>query len=133
MEPFHAGCEATDARTPGTPRSKRRKYLHQNSVTVRQPENSEVLLAGSVAVAVITCPAAVTPGRIARKRTFPPRFVVTAVEPRRVFPSPCPDGSQEAFEKNCNVKVVLGVLFRLPVTTVAMGPRLTAVRSTGKF
>ena len=51
-------------------------------VAVTVAENSEVLLPGSVAVAVITSPALVMAGSKASKLALPPVLVVTLAEPR---------------------------------------------------
>src|SRR5436190_6454566 len=59
--------------------------------TTRASENSEVLPAGSVAVAVRYVPGAA----VTVVRNTPPldAFVVTEAVPRKVFPSPKPEGS----------------------------------------
>ena len=45
-------------------------------------------------------------------------FVVVVTKPMKFSPSPLPDGSQTALEKNSRVNVVAGVLLRLPATVV---------------
>jgi hypothetical protein len=56
---------------------------HPAGVSVWQVENSEVLSAGSVAVAVIIAPGPAATGRIAVKLTWPlPSVVTLAFEPR---------------------------------------------------
>ena len=73
---------------------------------VTQAENSEVLPEGSVAVAVTkTSPGGKANGgsgpKVALGVPLPAQTpVVTFVEPRKVFPSPLPEGSQFALEKN---------------------------------
>src|SRR5438094_4260111 len=62
-------------------------------------ENSEVLPAASVAVAVTNCPA-VTAGSVAITEALPAESVVTEVVPRKVWPSPNPEGSAVGLEKN---------------------------------
>src|ERR1051326_3714596 len=81
------------------------------AATWLQAENSEVLLLVSVAVAVMIDPAA---GKLAEKPALPFASVSTLVEPIKVFPSPKPLGSQEAFAKNSRRKVLEGVLFKVP-------------------
>ncbi len=77
-------------------------------------ENSEVLLAGSVAVAVKM----VWPGGTGKtsgpKLALQVAFVVTTANPRNVWPSPLPRGSQITFEKNSIRKVVLAALLSVP-------------------
>ena len=67
-----------------------------------QRENSDVLLPGSVAVAVITVwPPEI--GKVGLKVTLPLPSVVTLTKPRNVCPSPKSFGAaalQETFEKN---------------------------------
>ena len=64
---------------------------------VTHAENSEVLFALFVAVAVTTWPpAAGNSGIVA----LPLAFVATAVAPRKVCPSPLPEGSQAVLPKN---------------------------------
>ena len=62
------------------------------AATVRQAENSEVLPAGSVAVAVTTSPAVVAVSSVVLMVALPEPSVLTEVEPRKVRPSPLPDG-----------------------------------------
>ena len=58
--------------------------------------------------------------------------VVNDIDPRNVWPSPLPEGSQVGFEKNSTRKAVLAVLFKVPWIVIA--PALdTADASTGKF
>jgi hypothetical protein len=56
--------------------------------TKRTPENSDVLLAGSVAVAVTYCPA-IEVGEMKLKLALPLPSVATFVAPRKRSPSPC--------------------------------------------
>ena len=62
--------------------------------TVRHRENSEVLPKASVAVAVTNSPAESDDGEKVEE-TLPLRSVLTAFWPRKVSPSPKPDGSAE--------------------------------------
>jgi hypothetical protein len=68
-----------------------------------QGENSEVLPAGSVAVAVTLSFAAMAAGSDALKGASPLASVVTEVAPRKRCPSPWPEGSQAALAKNSMV------------------------------
>ena len=63
----------------------------------------------------------VVSGMLAVKLALPVPSVVTDIEPRRVCPSPFPDPSHAAFEKNSRRNVVFALLFRVPriVVTVA--------------
>lgn len=63
-------------------------------------ENSEVLFAGSVAVAVTESVGETAGEELNVKLAFPLPSVVTLVEPRKVCPSPKPEGSQLGLEKN---------------------------------
>ena len=63
-----------------------------------QFENSEVLPLGSVAVAVSTFPAGTPTANIALMLALQLLSVVTVVEPRKVWPSPRPEGSQIELE-----------------------------------
>ena len=100
--------------------------------TRMQPENSEVLSLGLVAVAVMTCPAGTADPKETLKLTSPLTSVVTIVEPRKLWPSPLPEGSQSTLEKNSMVKVVLARLSRSPPIVVKAAP-LVAKVSVGKF
>jgi hypothetical protein len=75
-----------------------------------QPENSDVLPLGSVAVAV----AIVTAPTTAWKVALPSAPVVTCVEPTNVCPSPFPLPSQAALSKNSIVNWVDAVLLSVP-------------------
>ena len=77
-------------------------------------ENSEVLPDGLVAVAVMTSPTEAAVGSVRLKVAFPLALVVVDPEPRNVRPSPFPEASHDALEKNSRVNVVLTVLFRVP-------------------
>ena len=81
-------------------------------VAIRQRENSDVLFAGSVAVAVTTWPSGTITGRTTFMAALLPT-VVTEVAPRKVWPSPWRRGSQARFEKNSTRNVAL-VLFSVP-------------------
>ena len=45
---------------------------------------------------------------------LPDAFVVTDAAPMNVLPSPFPDASHAAFEKNSRRNVVVAVLFNVP-------------------
>src|SRR3712207_4711013 len=68
-------------------------FVHETSVTApgvvtaRQAENSEVLPAGSVAVAVADSPAVVAAASVALIAALPEASVVTSAKPRKVRPS----------------------------------------------
>src|SRR5262245_34412249 len=98
-------------------------------------ENSEVLPAGSVAVAVTKGPAPAGIGRVTLNEALPAASVSTTPEkprvPRKVFPSAAPNGSAGA-AKNSMRKLVLGVLCSVPVMVTPTGDG-TAEVSTGKF
>ena len=83
-------------------------------------ENSDVLPAGSVAVAEMTWPTGTTVEELATKLAFPLASVVTETEPRYVWPWPCPEGSATGLANNSMRNVVLGVLCNVPATTVCM-------------
>src|SRR6185503_15868721 len=70
------------------------KLLVDNTCTTLHAENSEVLLPGSVAVAVTTVPAVSETGRLTLIGAFPPPSVITFVKPMNVCPSPLPEASQ---------------------------------------
>ena len=67
-----------------------------------QPENSEVLPAASVAVAVRTGPAKF--GKLELIVEMPTAFVTTVANPIKLCPSPNPDESHELFEKKLHAK-----------------------------
>ena len=76
---------------------------------MRGPENSEVLSA-LVAVAVIVCPAGTAAVKLKVNGALPFELVVILLWATKVLPS-SPDG----LEKNWRVKVMFGVLLRLPL------------------
>jgi len=78
------------------------------ATTLRATENSEVLPAVSVAVAVMVCPTA-TLGNPLVKEALPLASVVTCFCPMNFLPSFVPLG----LEKNWTSKVLLAVLFSL--------------------
>lgn len=98
----------------------------------RHCENSDVLLPGFVAVAVANCSGLATANAIGPNVTFPLASVATCAVPTGTSPSPNPDGSQTPLTKNSRVKVVLGVLARVPEKETIPPAKLAAV-STGKF
>src|SRR5262249_25955729 len=79
-----------------------------------QAENSEVLPAESVAVAVKKLPVTEAVGKLKTKLAWPAASVVTLVKPRYFSPSPNPDGSQVVFEKNSILNCVLNALSSMP-------------------
>jgi hypothetical protein len=95
----------------------------------RQAENSEVLPLGSVAVAVMNEP----PGRAWSgwkvKVPLPLPRVVSQVLPMKVCPSPLPRALQVLLLNSSITKVVLCLLLRVPLISVA----LLVAPSTGKF
>lgn len=97
-----------------------------------QRANSEVLPFGSVAVAVMKLPEGIAIGKVTAKLATQPPFVVTVAEPMSISPSPKPEGSQAALEKNSIVNVMLGVLFSVP-SMVVVPPALLAEVMTGVF
>src|SRR5262245_11700759 len=97
-----------------------------------QRANSEVLPFGSVAVAVMKLPDGIATGKVTAKLATQPPFVVAVAEPMSISPSPKPEGSQAAFEKNSILNVILGVLFSVP-SMVVVPPALLAEVMTGLF
>jgi hypothetical protein len=70
-----------------------------------------------------------TPERAAEKVAMPVPSVVTVMKPRKNWPWPNPDGSQELLAKNSIVYVVLGAAVSVPWTEVVplvAGPRHVA-------
>ena len=82
--------------------------------TTLQDENSEVLLFGSVAVAVTTCPPCTLTGRVTSIVALQLASVGISLEPMKICPSPLPSGSHSGLSKNSTRKLVFAVLFRLP-------------------
>src|SRR6266566_7207484 len=93
-------------------------------------ENSEVFPAGSVAVAVRRACGETVTGRFTLNVALHEPSVVTSVEPRNVCPSPEPEGSQEALEKNSIRYVVFATEFSVPWMLV-LPPEDEAVVRTG--
>ena len=84
-------------------------------VTVTQAENWDVSPVESrVAVAVATEPGATEAGKVAEKVACPAPSVVTRVEPRKVAPSPNPDGSHDGLAKNSIVNCSEGTESSVP-------------------
>ena len=100
-------------------------------MTVRQVENSEVSPPGSAAVDVTTSPWVTEDGNWTVNDTLFPT-VLTEADPRNRCPSPWFDGSHAGLEKNNRRKVVLAVLFNVPVIVVIEGVD-TADVTAGKF
>lgn len=67
----------------------------------------------SVAAEVRNCPGDTATGRMTLIVALLPT-VVTEVDPRKVWPSPLPEGSHDVFEKNSTVKGALAVLLSDP-------------------
>src|SRR5438105_2332756 len=101
-------------------------------VACRHWENSEVSLPGLVAVAVMNWPGVTEAGSVTLKVALPSAPVVAMVKPRKVWPSPKPEGSQVGLPKNSMRKVVLAVLLSVP-WIVALVPPAAAEVSIGKF
>jgi len=105
-------------------------------VTKRHAENSDVLPAESVAVAVMKDPGGTLTERVVSKPVLHEASVVTetlpARPPRFVSPSPNPEGSHELLEKNWRMKLEFGTELRVPRIVVPV-PEGTALVRTGKF
>ena len=84
------------------------------SCTTLHAENSEVLLFGSVAVAVTTCPDCTVTGKVTLIVVLQLASVGMSAEPMKVCPSPLPNGSHCELSKNSTRKLVFGMLFKLP-------------------
>ena len=82
--------------------------------TTLHAENSEVLLFGSVAVAVTTWPDCTVTGKVTLIVALQLASVGMSLKPMKVCPSPLPNGSHCTLSKNSTRNVVLGVLFKLP-------------------
>ena len=87
------------------PTTSKTRPLILNTLSGLQFEKAEVLFAGSVAVAVTTLPSATLVANEALMFAFPVPSVVVVAEPRKICPSPVPDGSQLSLMKNCMVNV----------------------------
>src|SRR5512138_3071552 len=112
------GHDADGARTTQSPSRPSLKIVS----CAEHDENSDVLPAGSVAVAVITCRSAGTvKSRGPNATSF--GLVMTSEKPMKILPSPCPAASQPAFAKNSRRNAVLAVLFSEPETcAIVLGP-----------
>ena len=99
--------------------------------TARQAENSEVLLLGSVAVAVTAAPTVVS-GMLAVKLALPVPSVVADIDAQKGLSFAVPGSVAAAFEKNSRRKVVFAPLFRVPRIVVTV-PLTVAALSNGKF
>jgi len=84
--------------------------------TGTQGENSDVLPAESVAVAVMNRPSATDTGNVTMKLLLQLASVVTFAKPRNVSPSPYPLESQETLAKNSRRNVVFAALLIVPDT-----------------
>src|SRR5687767_1242609 len=87
------------------------------TMITRASENSDVLPAGLVAVAVNAWPAVVGRKPVANE-ALPAASVVTLIAPMKVLPSPWPLASADGLVKNSMEKFVFGVLFSVPATVV---------------
>jgi len=101
-------------------------------VTVVQAENSDVSSEAFVAVAVMTLPGVTGTGKVAVNGVTQLAPLLIVIDPINTSPCPKPDASQIEFEKNSIVKLLFGVLSRLPVINVETALD-TAVAMTGKF
>src|SRR5579884_2142846 len=133
----HVGPQSIPAGEPVTvpepPPAFVTESVYSASVTVKQPENSDVLPAGSVAVAVITSPTG-TSSTVRENVPIPSAWVATAKCARNVVPWPFPDGSHKGLAKSSTVNPVSGVSSRLPSTTVVpLCVSVVAEVTTGKF
>jgi hypothetical protein len=88
----------------------------------RQAENSDVLAAGSVAVAVNTVSPTGSANVAGPKATLPLPSVVTFWKPRKCLPSPKPDVEHAGLPKNSTRNVVFGVLFSVPESATLPPP-----------
>ena len=83
-------------------------------LTFAHCENSEVLLLGSVAVAVTTCPDCTVTGKVTLNAAVQITTVGMSAEPMKVCPSPLPEEWHWALSKNSTRKVVSATLFKNP-------------------
>lgn len=82
--------------------------------TTWQAENSDVLLFGSVAVAVTTCPDCTLTGKVTFIGALQLPSVIMLANPMKVCPSPLLSGSHCGLSKNSTRKLVFAALFKLP-------------------
>src|SRR5262249_584149 len=99
------------------------------ALTVIALENCEVFDFGPVAVAVMNSPAGTGVVRVTEKLALPLASVVTVTVPRNCAPSPRPLGSRVGLANNSIWKVVLAVLFNVPVTVVLLALEVAEVRT----
>src|SRR5262249_43694771 len=118
-------------------------FVGPGAPATKEAENSDVSAGrseptvSSVAVAVTTvCPPGIaneTGPKLPFGVPVPAQVpVVRVVKPRKVCPSPFPEGSQEALEKNSIWKVLFEMLFRVP-EIVTLPTAIEAEVMTGKF
>ncbi len=102
------------------------------SATTRTFENSEVLPPGPVAVTVTRCPPGTACSGTKLKEALPCLLVSTFFCPRKVWPSPKPEGSADEplMLKNWRVNFFPGVLWRLPPMVVE-SPKVKAEEISG--
>src|SRR5207248_1241547 len=91
-------------------------------------ENSEVLLAASVAVAVTNWPAATKTGNASVKLATPAPSVVTEVVPTYRSPSPEPEGSAAVLAKIWIRNVERGLPAYVPLTITPLAVEATEVK-----
>jgi hypothetical protein len=99
-------------------------------------ENSEVSpVASLVAVAVMNCPTGAASRLVVKAKVpvSPLVLVVTCISPRKALPSQKPEASASGLLKNWMVKVLPGVLLRLPVIVVVLSGNLFAEVISGQF
>src|SRR5215213_9563947 len=89
-------------------------------------ENSEVLPEGSVAVAVIQWLDGTTTGSVTLKDALLPA-AATLAAPRTFWPSPKPEGSHCALEKNSRWNCGLAVELSVPLICIELAGRWTLV------
>src|SRR6516165_4910777 len=94
-------------------------------------ENSDVLLAESVAVAVTSCPAGTTTGIASVKLATPLGPVVTAMVSRNCCPSAIPDGSALGLAKNWSVYREFAAPVYVPLTSIPLEVDVIAVKVGG--
>src|SRR5262249_35253999 len=95
-------------------------------VTTTQLENWEVSLVGLVAVAVTNRSGSTPTPRTSVKAAMPLASVVTVAVPKNCSTSPKPDGLQTVLLKNSRLKVVAGVLVRVPTMVVLLPSEVAA-------
>jgi hypothetical protein len=101
--------------------------------TAKHCENSDVLLPVSVAVAVMTDPAETVTGSVTLKVALQDGSVEGVAMPKKVFPCPNPEGSQDGLAKNSiRNGPELAALSRVPWMLIELRLAVAEVM-TGKF